>query len=255
MDNEKPTPFTRQVIDALLPKGAIWKPAQDGDFDRFLNGIADNFQVVLDDLSTLAHIRNPFRCTRGLLPDLERELGVTPNEFRTENDRRAFLAPIRFKRPELSTPLKLQRALDKAGFGFHGYGLTVTRNSSPAVDPSGVIDNTFVMIAHDFPSIYCAGNTDVAYCGFSGGGYYLVSGDRYDGVTDFIDVDATFNTPPEQYWSLIFFVGGTVRRNPDGKIIGIAAVNIPRERRQELHRLILRVKPMGIWAAMAVNFV
>jgi hypothetical protein len=66
------------------------------------------------------------------------------------------------------------------GFGYGGYGLIVIPNASPA-DPFPIVESFYVMTAHEFPSIFCAGNTDVAYCGFGGfgGGYYLVSGDYF----------------------------------------------------------------------------
>jgi hypothetical protein len=50
-------------------------------------------------------------------------------------------------------------------------------------------------------------------------------------------------------------VGGSVARNPDGRIASVASVDVPVGRRQELHRLILRVKPLGIWAAMIVRYI
>jgi hypothetical protein len=168
----------RGVIDALMPQGAIWNPAYGGDFDRLLDGVAQNKQDTLDDLSSLAHIRDPYNCPIELLPDLEREYGISPDNALTEKERRLSLAAVRYKRRSLGTAQKLQRTLDIAGFGYGGYGLIVTPNASPATDPSTMVDASYVMTAHEFPSVFCAGNTDVAYAGF-GGGYYLVSGDYF----------------------------------------------------------------------------
>jgi len=285
-----PRTFMREALNALLPEGAAWRPASGGDYDRLLDGAARNKQDVFDGLSALARIRDPYNCPIELLPDLEREFGVSPNNALTEKERRRSLASIRYKSLGLATAQKLQRALDMAGFGYGGYGLIVTPNSSPATDPYPIIEANFVMTAHEFPSVFCAGNTDVAFAsgggGAGGGGYYLVDCDfftssplypqagqvcarAFDGsdwrsgfecagfngdmrTTD--EMLLNYKTPPEPYWPLIFFVGGMVTRNPNGRIANIASVTVPAERRQELHRMILRIKPVGIWAAMMVRY-
>ena len=267
-----------------MPDGSIWQPSHGGGFDRLLDGVAENKQAVLGDLGGLAHIRDPLRCPVELLPDLEREFGVTANIALTERERRMAVAIIRYKRVTLPTTQKLQRVLDMAGFGSGGYGLTVTPNASPPTDPFPIVGMSCNLTAHGFPSIFCAGNTDVAFAGY-GGGYYLVSGDHFmarqlypqagqicarvfDGSDymsgreragyheDFAITNeaAQHKTPPEAYWPLIFFVGGTVTRNGDGSIGSVAMVSVPATRRQELHRLVLRVAPMGIWAAMMVGY-
>jgi hypothetical protein len=275
--------FMREVMDALLPDGAAWKPAYGGDYDKLLDGVSQNAQGALDDLASLEHIRNPYKCPTELLPDLEREFGISPNNALTEKTRRASLATVRYKRGGLATVPKLQRALDLAGFGYGGYGLSVTQNASPPANPEPIVEANYVLTAHEFPSVYCAGNSR-AFAGGGGGGYYLTSGDyftsrplypqagricarAFDG-SDYrsglecagyydemlvTDENLKYKSPPEGYWSLVFFVGGAVTRNPDGRIATIATVNIPQSRRQELHRLILRVKPCGIWAAMMVD--
>jgi hypothetical protein len=74
--------------------------------------------------------------------------------------------------------------------------------------------------------------------------------------TAYVDLSPKYSTPEDpKYWSMIFFVGGAVTRNPNGSIASVASVNVPAVRRQELHRLILRIKPVGTWAAMMVQFV
>ena len=254
-----PRSFMRQVIDALMPDGAIWQPAVGGDFDKLLDGISETQQAVFDDLGSLEYIRDPYRCPKELLPDLEREFGIAPNNAMTEKDRRASLAVVRYKQRSLATAQKLRRALNLAGFGVGGFGLTVTPNT-PATNPYPIF------ASHD-------------------GGYYLVSGDRitirplypqagnivaraFDGSdmqsgresagffeeTILINLADNYKTPGQQYWPLIFFVGGTVTRDANGRITNVAIVDIPATRRQELHRLILRIKPLGIWAAMMVRY-
>jgi hypothetical protein len=271
-------------MDALLPDGAVWKPAYGGDYDKLLDGIAQNEQNVFDDLGSLANVRNPYKCPIELLPDLEREYGISPNNALTEKERRASLAAVRYKRGGLATAAKLQRVLDLAGFGYGGYGLIVTPNASPPANPEPIVEANYVLTAHEFPSVYCAGNSR-AFAGGGGGGYYLVMGDYktaqplypqagricarafdggdyrsglecagyYDEMLE-IDENLKYKSPPEPYWSLVFFVGGAVTRNPDGRIATVATVNIPQSRKQELHRLVLRIKPEGTWAAMMVRY-
>jgi len=237
-------PFMRHVIDSLMPSGNIWRPAQGGAFDKLFEGMAHSKQETLDDLGCLSDIRNPYRCPVELLPDIERELGIASNLTLSERGRRMLAGVIRYKRATLATADKLQLALNRAGFGFGGHGLIVTPNSSPPADPA-IVGTFYVMTAHDFPSIYCAGN-EVAYCGFFNDGYFLASGD---------DFDHELELPPKTHWSLVFFVGGQATRTDDGMIRAIHPVDIPATRKQELHRLILRIKPLGIWANMIVNYV
>ena len=211
-------------------------------FYRTLDGVAESKEETLRDLRALAHVRNPYKCPAELLPDLERELGISSNYALTEAQRRKYLVPIRYKRQTLSTDQKLQYALDKAGFGYGGYGLKVTTNSPP-VDPE-LIGWYYTMQAHPWPSIYCAGNPNVGYCGYYNLRYYLASGG-----------EETLETPPESHWPLLFFVGGTPVRTYSGEIKRITIVDIPKSRKQELHRIILRIKPLGIWCALLVRYV
>ncbi len=276
--------FSRRVVDASMPPGRIWNPAPGGDFDALLGGLADIHDAVLVDLGKLADIRNPAKCPAELVPDLEREFGIISDDSLSLTDRRKNLSILRYKRHDLATVAKLQRALDKAGFGAAGYGLTVTQNGSPATDPASIIDASYQMVAHAIgdgsPAV--AGNT-AAYAG-QRGGYYLVNGDRYqsrplypqagmicarafDGsdsrsgeesaghYSEYTLYENEYSSPPAGYWSLIVFLGGTVARNANGSVAAISAVPIPSARRQELHRLILRVLPLGIWAGIIVQYI
>jgi hypothetical protein len=270
--------FMRQVHDALMPRGEAWTPAPGGKYDRLLDGFADNAQAVLDDLNSLAYIRNPRKIPFAMLPDLEREYGITPDDTVPESDRREKLAVVRYSPRPLSRVAVLQAALDKAGFGISGYGLVVTPNGSPAADPWYIIDENFVLTAHEFPSVYAAG-TVTAYAG-ERGGYYLVNSDIFDARptypgagTDMVARDFPskscagyyegFSGPeneytapiPEPYWPFVAFAGGTVTRNADGSIASVATVTVPIGRRQELHRLILRLKPLHAWIGMCVVYV
>ena len=245
-----PKSFMRQVIDAFMPKGTIWRPSQGGDFDRFLDGVANNKQATLDDLKNLAHVRNPYRCPLGMLPDLEREFGILPNISLAEKARRSYLATIRYRKKTLATTQKLQNVLDGAGFGFNGHGLLVTHNAPHAINPFLVMNSSWALAANNFPSIHCAGNSLIAFCSEMKTGYYLVSGDCHQA-----DDAAKINELSKSYWPLVFFIGGAVTRDLSGRITNIATVTMPAVYRQELNRLVLRIKPLGIWAAILVRYV
>ena len=150
--------FMREVLDALSPRGAAWRPAPRGDMDRLLDGVGDNYQMVMDGLSDLAHLRDPM--STPLLEDLEREYGLSPNSQLTEAQRRALLRLVKYSRNKRATDESLQEALDRAGFGAGGLGLHVYPND-PAVDP-GVFSTERSFLT------YCGGPN--AYCGYFSAG-------------------------------------------------------------------------------------
>jgi hypothetical protein len=267
----------RSVQSALMPRGPAWEPEPGGKFDLLLEGFADNAQADFDILEKLAYIRNPLKVQTELLPDLEREYGVSPDDRVPEDDRRESLSTVRYHPRASPRVQSLQAALDKAGFGIDGYGLIVTPNGTPATDPHFIINENFVLTAHEFPSVFAAG-TSIAYAG-ERGGYYLVNGDRfnsrpiYPGAgTGMVALDFPSKscagyyegyrgyeneyTAPisDAFWPFVFFCGGVVTRNEDGSVASVDFVSVPVERRQELHRLILRMKPIHAWAAMCVIY-
>ena len=65
---------SRDVINALLPEGFFWVPATDDDYDKLLDGIADNSDAVFEDLEELRYLRDPARTP--ILSDLEKEYAV-----------------------------------------------------------------------------------------------------------------------------------------------------------------------------------
>jgi hypothetical protein len=88
------------------------------------------------------------------------------------------------------------------------------------------------MVAREFPSKSCAGH----YEGYQG-------------------YENEYTAPiPQAYWPFCFFVGGTVTRNENGSVASVATVTIPMNRRQELHRLILRKKPLHAWAGLLTAY-
>jgi hypothetical protein len=277
-------PYARRILDGNLPRGAIYNPVPGGSMDNLLDGLADNYDADIDKLEALKSVRDPWKVDEELLPDLEREYGISPNSALTISDRRANLAIARYKRKGLSTLTKLQSALDRAGFGYGGYGLIVTQNESPAIDPAIIVKTCYQTTAHaaSDKSNAFAGNS-AAYAGVRSG-YYLVNGDNYTAVpvypqagivcaraftgsdslsgqqcaghyNSYADYSDDYDSPPAGYWPLVFFVGGYVSRNSDGSIASIQAVKIPAARRQELNRLVLRIKPLGMWAGMIIQLV
>jgi hypothetical protein len=263
-------------MDALSPQGPAWSPEPGNKYDRLLDGFADNAQLVFDDLEKLAWIRSPGKVPAEMLPDLEREYGIAPDDRIPDDDRRNRLSAIRYQPRPLARVELLQNDLDKAGFGHDGYGLTVTPNSSPAVDPGPIVEENFLLTTHEFPSVFAAG-TSSAYA-VEQGGYYLVNGDRfnsrpvypqagfmaartfpsassagyYDGYQGY---ENEYAFPiPQPYWPFVVFCGGTVTRNEDGSVASVATVTVPIGRRQELHRIILRIKPLHAWVGMMVIY-
>jgi hypothetical protein len=269
--------FMRSVHDALMPRGPAWEPAPGGKYDRLLDGFAGNSQAVFDDLESLAYIRNPRKVPKELLPDLEREYGITPDNGIPDDDRREGLGTVVYRPRASSLVRELQAALDKAGYGLNGYGLAVTVNGTPAIDPQLIINENFYLTAHEFPSLYAAG-TPIAFAGEQGG-YYLVNGDRfnsrpvypaagtgmtardfpssscagyYDGYTGYENEYVA--DIPLACWPFVFFVGGTATRNDDGSVASVASVAVPAGRRQELHRIILRMKPLHSWCGCCIIY-
>ena len=268
------TSLSRAVIDALLPRGPVWTPDADSDYDKFLDGIADNSEAVRASLDALRHLRNPWKTP--ILKDLEREFAVIPSAAATESERRQRLASVMFRRTTLPTHTELESQIAAAGFE----GIFVHPNS-PAVDPNLFIGRNFNMTCGDLlpggndaqcgePEAYCAQvggellvNGDIyrqqpnytclcsldnifggAQCGEAG-----ASCGEYDGVTMFPMV---YEVPTDPgYWPMLFFVGGPATRNPvTGALTSIKIATVAIERKDEFRRLILRYKPMAAWAAL-----
>ena len=137
----------RAAIESILPPGAAWQPAPDGDLDKMFDGMAENWEIIRLFLEQLADVRNPK--TTIFLEDLEKEFGVFSNETQTEAERRAILTPRVFARESNGSVDAMQAALDSAEFD-----VIVTENN-PAVDPNFFLNQTYEMV--------CGGET--AVCG------------------------------------------------------------------------------------------
>lgn len=203
--------MSRDVLNALLPEGSFWTPAQDDDYDKLLEGIAENSEAVKDDLSTLADIRNPLKTT--VLDDLERDYGVVYPVGATETQRRQALKGFMFNRNTNGAYDQLQDKLQEAGFD-----VTVIPNY-PVIDPRLYYDEEY----------YQEGELIV---------------NEFERTTIY---DIPVNPA---YWPLIFFIGKSVTRDEYGNIIEIEHIDVSDGRRQAMKQLILKFKPLHSWGLM-----
>lgn len=125
----------KAAIEALLPKGAIWTPAEGKGFDLFLDGLGDCIEDTIDYLAGLAFIRDPFKTT--ILEDLQKEYAVTLPTLDEELRRKKVAARKYVKRRD-GTIEQMQFFLDDAGFDLNVY------DNSPAVDPENIGTNLLV---------------------------------------------------------------------------------------------------------------
>lgn len=259
--------LTRQMIDGLMPPGSLWEPVQDGDFDNYLEAIADNTEIVRIELQKLESIRCP--ALTNYLDDLEREFGIKPDDNLTEETRRMRLESIAFTRGQKGTRFELEQQLQNSGFDVQ------VHSNDPAVDPSIFLDEVFQMVAGGGNAY--AGRQDA----FAGriGGELLVNGDIYvqspaylaqagssyagnalsiAGYFEEFNQDlVVFPIPTDpDSWPFIFFVGGDATRDPGtGELTEIELADIPNERKDDFKRTILRFKPLYTWAGLIVDYV
>lgn len=265
--------FSRNIINSLMPLGSAWNIAPESDFDKLLNGISDNSEIVRIFLENLRYLRDPLRTT--ILSDLEKEFGIIPVSGSTEDERRQRLYSTMFQRNELPTYSTLQEKLRLSGFDVYVHA------NDPAVDPSIFLDQSFQMTAGDL----LPGGNDAqcgeaeAYCGRVGG-ELLVNGDIFNQFPNYTiqcdeddalcgEVEALcgqydsiyleeieYNVPADDgYWPLIFFVGGNATRDPvTGEITEIEIAPIAIERKNEFKKIILQHKPLFSWAGLIVVF-
>lgn len=265
-----PDSIIRAAYRALLPDGQAWAVKPGSDLDLLFDGIAINDMVLKDFLSTISNIRNPFLVEEDLIPDLEKEYGISTDETLSIQERREQLAAIVYATRGTGSRTYLQDRLHEAGFT----NLFVYHNS-PAVNP-----NDFIV---DRAGMWCGmteavcGHED-AFCALFDGGEYVVNGDIYDQTVGYDALCGGLNsvcgnqeavcgnvtstkelieyTVPDTdgNWNLVFFVGGTVERDGTGAIIDIEIVPIESKLRESLRRIILRHKPATSWGALSVRF-
>lgn len=202
---------SRDILNALLPEGSFWTPAQDDDFDNLLDGIADNTQYVKEDLEELSELRNPIKTP--ILDDLERDYGIIYPAGSTEAERRQALKGFMFNRSTNGAYDQLQDKLQEAGFDV------LVIPNSPPIDPRIYYDPE-----------------------------YAQQGEL---LVNYLERNYNYDIPEESgYWPLIFFIGKSVTRDEYGNIIDIEHIDVPDGRRQAMKQLILKFKPLHSWCLL-----
>lgn len=267
--------FSRRILNSLLPSGWAWTPKPVSDYDKLLDGIADNSGVIYSDLKLLSCLRCPD--TTPILSDLEKEYAVVPFSGATDAQRRQSLKAFMFRRANSGAYDILQEKLRDAGFT----DVYVIPND-PAVDPDIFLAQDFNMVCGD---LLPGGNE--AQCGepeaicSSVGGELLVNGDLFQPVLNYVNLcgetgiecgddvyagdfdgynaaltDIQYAVPADSgYWPLIFFVGGAPSYDEYGYLDEIQLYPVPSQRRVEFRRTILKFKPMHSWGALIVQYV
>lgn len=78
------------ALRALLPKGRAWNREAGSRTDQVLTALADELGRVDDRAGNLMEEIDPMTVTE-LLPEWERELGITPDAGATDSDRRSSI--------------------------------------------------------------------------------------------------------------------------------------------------------------------
>jgi len=259
--------ISRSVLNALLPPG--WNIKQDGDFDKLLEGIAENKEVTREFLISLATLRNPQKTQ--YLSDLEKEYGLMTRNNLTEQVRRDRLSVRAYERDRNGSWEDLQNALQNSGFNVQ------VHENSPAVDPAIFLNQAFQMVAGD-PLNAFAGDPG-AYCGQIGG-ILLVNGEIFDQIPLWLMGCAgdnayagdplayagyylelqknliTYEIPADPFdWPYIFFVGGDATRGGSEELTDIELAEVPIERKCEFENIILRYKGLHAWAGLIIIYV
>jgi hypothetical protein len=259
----------KKSLLAKMPPGALHAIAPGLDEDRLYDGIAEDYGTVKDFLNSLKDFRNPYKTT--FLDSLEKEYGILKDPNLSEDQRRANLASLVYATRDNGSLDGLQDQLHAAGFT----DLFVYDNS-PAVDPDIFVGQVSEFMCADPPTALCA-DPPIALCSLYSGGEYVVNGDIYEQEVsltvvcsdpptalcanpptalcgDFINVKTAIEYDPSTNWNCVFFVGGAVTRDGSGAIIAIESVPIELDKRLALRRIILRVKPLMTWGALAVQW-
>jgi len=270
-----PDNLSRSVYDALLPdNGSLWQLKQDGDFDKLLDGMSDNAELVTLFLQCISCVRDPF--TTPILSDLEKEYGIQTDERLSEETRREQLAALVYTGTTNGSKDGLQSALNAAGFDVQ------VHENSPAVDSDLFLNSVPFMVAdgdNAYAGFYPV--TPGVYTSIAGktGGDLLVNGKLFTQRPDYISVangstmfagnanayagkyddlvqDIIIYPIPDDpnSWPFFFFVGGDATRGVSGELTSIATADIPIERKVAFERIILKYKPLHSWAGLIINY-
>ncbi len=261
-----PLNISRAMIDALFPKGAIWTPAPDDGLDLFLDGNAENKEIIRIALEALATIQ--IADLTQYLDDMEREYGLIVDSSLSEIERRARLKNAITDNQGYGTAWDMQAKLRAAGFT----DIYVYQNDPP-VDVNNHVN---IVTSIEFGGAsYEFGDSATEFSFI--GGELVVNGQIY------FNGSRVFYTVPtnDQYWANFFFVGGlaTFSDIPEplnyfgktasefgsgevefgtnqtlSEITAIALIDIPYSRQEELRRLIVKYKPIHSWGILLANW-
>jgi len=157
------------VIDASLPKGPVWVPKPDGDFDKYLDAWGDDLEIGRASISKIEKTRDPSKTE--CLADLEIDFGVLPNDTIDEDTRRQYLSAVKgASQLETGSAPELQERLRAAGFNVYVY------KNDPPIDPAEIMMSVYNSTCGDVEST--CGNPD-ATCGLGppGDSEFIVNGD------------------------------------------------------------------------------
>ena len=261
------------VVRSAMPKGSAWNPKPGGDLDLTLEATGDIIKLICDRMENARYVRNPKKTF--ILDDLEREFGILKNNLLTEQERRNNLDAKKNQAPGGGTKDDLQDALDNAGFN-----LQVHKND-PSVDPAIFLTQNFQMVAgggNAYAGFTLDGINIDAFAGLIGGDL-LVNGSVFNqypaytmqagGVSAFAEngdaIAGRFDTisrVPIEYevptdpndFGFVFFVGGDATRNGAGELTKINQGFVSSERKEELERIVLSIKPIYSWAGMIITY-
>lgn len=249
-----------------MPKGVIWNYVVAGGLDLFLNGNAENKEVVRAALGELSTIQ--IADLTIYLDDMEREYGLVFDILLSEADRRARLKNRITDNQGYGTAWDMQAKLRTAGFT----DIFVYQNDPP-VDINLFLGNTPNVTFGDPDMSF--GDTPFSFS--STGGELIVNGAIFFNGASF-----QYPIPEAEFWPNVFFVGGVatysdvVKPSPTfggiqmsfgnppfsfgseatiNEITAIEQIQIPIERREELRRLIVKYKPIHSWCALRAIYI
>ncbi len=265
----------KSLVDSLYPGG--WDASPDQDLDNFNQATADNVKLITDEMFKLAFIRCPDKTE--VLPDLEREYGIVPNDNLSDEERRMILGIEKYKQEsDGSIDTITTDALHRAGFT----NITAYEND-PAVDPDSIIGTKNFMTCgsdNSFCGYQPLVGEEEAICGIkTTKGYVLangtlflitpdidsVCGNMYCGNQENDSCGHFLETKQDEIiypitddpnrWARFIFVGGTVVRGGSGEIISISTIEVSEDDRNRLEREILKFKPIETWAIMSIEYI
>jgi hypothetical protein len=220
-----------RIIRHLLPDGQAWRVTIDKTLRRFLLGVASVHASARDFIERVYDDRLP-ETTRDLAPWLA-QFGIEPAA--TDADQRLQLASA-WQATGGQSPAYLQSVVQAAGFPLYIFEFWWLGD---VLDPRTFTDQPLT------GTVQCG--EPLAQCGEPSAqcNNFLVNDPHY-----LVNLALTRDAPPPipsdpSTWVHFLYWGG-----PSGEF-----VDLPVERRPELERLLLKLKPSEKWIVTFVNWV